>query len=326
MLSRLRANPLLRAALLVLALAFCGLGLAADWHQVHAALLRLNWYDVGGAFLAAAIGSGCMMLAWRAIVTDLGSPLTVPATVRVMSISQIGKYLPGAIWAFAAQVELGHDYQVPRRRGAAAVVISLAVALGTGLAIGVAALPIASAGAVHHYWWMLALAPLIALCLLPPVLRWLLDRAFRLARQQPLEQPLSSRGLRVAVAWTVAGWLLWGLQAWLLISDVTGRTWGVVLVSLGAYALAWSAGILLVVFPGGIGPRELALVVALAPVMPRGSAILVALASRVVTTISDVAWAGVGLLIGRQAKRMTEQPLPGLEPTMTAPSPASPQA
>jgi hypothetical protein len=304
MLSRLRANPVIRTVLLAVALAFCGLGLAADWPQVTSSIGRLHWYSVTGAFLAAMAGAGCLMLAWRAILADLGSELPLPATVRVVSVAQVAKYLPGAVWAFAAQVELGRDYRVPARRGAAAVVVSLAIALGTGLLIGTAALPIASAGAARHYWPIMALAPVIAICLAPPVLRWLLDRAFALARQQPLEQPPSTRGLITAVAWTILGWVFWSLHAWLLIAGLAGKSGtagrhSVLLLAAGAYALAWAAGILLVVFPGGIGPRELAFVVALAPVMPRGSALLVALMSRVVTTASDVAWASAGLVIGR---------------------------
>jgi len=303
MLARLRTNPVLRAGLLAVALAFCGLGLAADWPQAHMALSRLHPSSVAGAFVAAVAGFGCMIMAWRAILTDLGARLPVPAAVRVMSVSQVAKYLPGAIWAFAAQVELGRDYQVDRRRSTAAIVISLALALGSGLLVAAAALPFASARAAHHYWWFLAIAPLIAICLAPPVLRRLLDRALRLARRQPLERPPSSRGLLIAVCWTLAGWLLWGLHAWLLVSDLAGGSLSTALLCVGGYALAWSAGIVLVLFPGGIGPRELAFVLVLAPVLPRGSALLVALVSRVVMTASDLSWAGAGLIIGRATRR-----------------------
>ncbi len=302
MLSRLRANPVIRTVLLATALGFCVFGLVQDWPQAHAAVTLLDPLAVAGSFLAAAAGSGCMILAWRVVLADLGSPLGIPAAVRIVSVSQVAKYLPGALWAFAAQVELGRDYRVPTRRSAAAVVVSLAIALGTGLMIGTATLPVASSGAMHHFWWIMALAPLTAVCLLPPVLRRILNRAFLLARRQPLEQPPSTRGLITAVAWTVLGWLFWGSHAWLLIVSLTGRSTNILLLALGSYALAWCAGILLVIFPGGIGPRELAFVVALAPVMPKGSALLIALVSRVIMTISDVTMACVGLVIGRLTK------------------------
>ena len=56
-------------------------------------------------------------------------------------------------------------------------------------------------------------------------------------------------------------------------------------------------------FPGGIGPREWALVAVLAPVMSSTSALVVALVSRVVMSVGDLVWAGVGLAIGRAQNR-----------------------
>lgn len=74
-------------------------------------------------------------------------------------------------------------------------------------------------------------------------------------------------------------------------------------LSLGGYALAWSVGFLIIFFPGGIGPREWALIAVLAPVMSSASALVVALASRVVMSVGDLVWAGVGLAIGRAQSR-----------------------
>ena len=95
-------------------------GLASQWTQVHAALGKLAWYDVAGAALCALAGLGCMMLAWRALLADLGSRLPLPVAIRVMFVGQLAKYVPGAVWAVAAQVELARDYAVPRRRSGTA--------------------------------------------------------------------------------------------------------------------------------------------------------------------------------------------------------------
>jgi uncharacterized membrane protein YbhN (UPF0104 family) len=298
MFARLLNNRLVRPLMLAAALAFCGFGLSSDWPHVTAAFTRLHWSSVACAFVAAMAGAVCMMLAWRAILSDLGSRLPLSAATRISFVSQVAKYIPGAIWSYAAFIELGRDHQVPVRRSATAVFISLAVALETGLLIGTIALPLASAGAARQYWWLLCLTPVIALGLLPPVLGQVLDRGLTLAKRQPLEQRPSLAGLLTAVGWSALGWALWGAQAWFLVNDLTNGGTSVMLLSLGSYALAWSAGILVVVFPGGIGPRELAFIAALSPVMPRGAALVVAIMSRVVMTATDLAWAGVGVTIG----------------------------
>ena len=313
----LTRNRWLRAGLLLLAAGLAVYGLASQWTQVHAALAKLTAYDVAGAALCAIAGLGGMMLAWRALLADLGSPLPLPAAVRVMFVGQLGKYVPGAVWAVAAQVELARDYQVPRRRSATASLVGMAVTLVVGLVAAGVTLPVTSGHAVRQYWWVLAITPLAAMCLYPRIIRFGLDLALRVLRKPPLEGSVSGGGMARALAWTVLGWLCYGAHAWFLISVFAGHARHVFALSLGAYALAWAAGFLIVFFPGGIGPREVAFIAVLAPVMPSASALVVALASRVVMTVGDLAWAGAGLAIGRG--RWPNRPA---APAGTPPSPA----
>ena len=295
----LRENVWLRAGLLAAAVGLAVYGLASRWPQVHSALAKLAWYDVAGAALCALAGLGCMMLAWRALLADLGSPLPLRTAIRVMFVGQLGKYVPGAVWAVAAQVELARDHDVPRRRSATASLVAMATTLVVGLVAAGIMLPLVSAHAVRQYWWVLAVTPLAAACLYPPVNKFLLDLALKAARKPPLERPVSRPAMARTLAWTALGWLCYGAHAWFLIRVFAGRGGDAFALALGAYALAWSVGFLIVFFPGGIGPRELALIAVLAPVMPAASALVVALASRVVMTVGDLIWAGIGLALGR---------------------------
>ncbi len=320
-------NPWLRGGLLLLAAGLAVYGLASQWTQVHAALAKLTGYDVAGAALCAIAGLGAMMLAWRALLADLGSALPLPAAIRVMFVGQLGKYVPGAVWAVAAQVELARDYHVPRRRSATASLVGMAVTLVVGLVAAAVTLPLTSGHAVRQYWWVLAITPLAAICLYPRIIRFGLDLALRVLRRPPLEGSVSGAGMARALGWSMLGWLCYGAHAWFLIRVFAGDAPHVFALSLGAYALAWAAGFLIVFFPGGIGPREVALIAVLAPVMPSASALVVALASRVVMTVGDLVWAGAGLAIGRASRG---GPAPGqpagpsvpAEPADRQPSPA----
>jgi glycosyltransferase 2 family protein len=236
----------------------------------------------------------------------------------VMFVGQLGKYVPGAVWAVAAQVELARDYSVPRRRSATASLVSMAVTLMVGLVAAGVTLPLVSAHAVRQYWWVLAVTPLAAACLYPPVIKFGLDRVLRVLGRAPLEGSVGRGGMARALGWTTLGWLCYGAHAWFLISVFAGKTGNTFALSLGGYALAWAVGFLIIFFPGGIGPREVALIAVLAPVMPSGSALVVALASRVVMTIGDLAWAGAGLAIGRSRRKAS----PPAEPADRQPSPA----
>lgn len=294
------ADPRLRLGLLVIVLTCCGYGLYREWPQVVLALRQLRWYVVALSLAAAMAGTSCQMLAWRTILADLGSPIPVRAAARISFVAQLGKYVPGGVWAVAAQVELGHHYRIPRARNLASVLVSLIVTLGTGLAVALATLPFVSPGLARHYWWVLAVVPLVGIGLCPPVLGRLLSRALALRQSEPLAGRLSWPGLRRALGWNLAGWLLLGTQVWLLVADIDhGRT-ASVLVAVGGYALAFSAGMLLVVVPSGIGARELILALALAPVLPHGAVIAVALTARGISTLSDVALGALGSIAGRR--------------------------
>ncbi len=129
-----------------------------------------------------------------------------------------------------------------------------------------------------------------------------------------------------ALAWTTLGWLCYGAHAWFLIRVFAGDSPHTFALALGAYSLAWAVGFLIIFFPGGIGPRELALIAVLSPVMSSASALVVALASRVVMTIGDLFWAGIGLAIGRaRHPKGLSQPARG-QPAPDQPAPGRPAA
>ena len=316
MLRRLSASPWIRAGLLAIALGFACYGLISQWPQVRAALGQLAVSDVIGATFAVIAALGCMMLAWRALLADLGSPLPVPTATRVMFLGQLGKYVPGAVWAVAAQVGLAQDYRVPKRRSGTATLVSMAITLVVGLIMAGVTLSLASAGAARHYWWVLACIPVILIGLYPPVTKFGLDLVLRILRRPGLDRPLSLGGMARAVGWTTLGWIFYGVHAWLLVGDIAGKSLHVLLLSAGGYALAWAVGFLLIPFPGGIGPREVALIAVLSPVMPRGPALVIALASRVVMTAGDLVWAGLAAVIGRRDRAVPDAAASG---TVTAP-------
>jgi uncharacterized membrane protein YbhN (UPF0104 family) len=123
-------------------------------------------------------------------------------------------------------------------------------------------------------------------------------------KRPPLPAWPSWRGLRRALGWNLAGWLLLGAQVWLLVASLGGARGASVLVAVGGYALAFAAGMLLVVVPSGIGAREVILALALAPVLLHGSAIAVALTTRGISTLSDIALGALGSVAGRRHARI----------------------
>ncbi|MDA0566195.1 flippase-like domain-containing protein [Streptomonospora sp. S1-112] len=305
MLSRLRANRWVRLSVVALVLAFAGAALYSRWDEARDALSALSPWVLAASALAAMAGLGAQMMAWRAILAGLGSRLPVAAAARVMFLGQLGKYLPGSVWAFVAQVELARDHRVERPRGLSATLLAVAVTLTVNLAVAAATLPFVSEAAARRWWWVLVCAPLLLAALHPRVVTAAVRAATRLvprARRPAGAAPdrIGGRAMAAAVAWSLAAWVPLAVHVWALTAAAgAGGDPRALPAAAGAYALAWTLGVLVVFAPAGLGVREVVLVVGLAPVLDPGSALVVAALSRLIMTVADLACAGLAMLATR---------------------------
>jgi glycosyltransferase 2 family protein len=301
-----RWRHLLRLAVLGIFAAVLAVVLARRWGEVRPLLHSLSVTGVGVAAVAVLAGIYASLLGWRAVLTDLGSPLPLGGGMRIFFLGQLGKYLPGSVWPLLAQMELGRDYKVPRRSSGAAVAIFMLLVLGTGLLVAAVALPLLGGDALHRYWWVLLILPVAAALLYPPVLNRALATLLRLARREPMPNPLSLGGVLRAVIWCLVMWLLYGIHVWVLARMLGVGGVGLLPRSIGAFAAAWCVGFLVVIAPAGGGAREAALIVLLGSGVGAARATVLAVVSRLLFTIGDLGWGGVAALAVRRQQRSPE--------------------
>ncbi|RCV55719.1 hypothetical protein DEF23_10045 [Marinitenerispora sediminis] len=287
--------------MVLVVLGCAAVALHARWDEASDALAALPPWAVAVSLLAGLAGLGAQMMAWRALLADLGSPLPVLVAARIMFVGQLGKYVPGSVWAFVAQVELAKDRAVARRRGLAATVLAVLVTLTVNLVVAAVTLPLASGAAAREWWWALALAPVLLAALHPRVVTRVLGLLSRWSRRDGGAEPerVSGRGMAAAIGWSAVAWVPLAVHVWALVAGTGGAGSAALPAAAGAYALAWTLGVLVVVAPAGLGVRELVLVVGLAPVLEPGAALVVATLSRLLMTAADLLWAGAAVLGAR---------------------------
>ncbi|MDX6227782.1 MAG: glycosyltransferase 2 family protein [Frankiales bacterium] len=292
----------LAVGLLVAALVDQWPHVSSGWHQLPVSSLLL----AGGAVLLGLFFSA---LAWRALLADLGQHVPVTGAVRVFFVGQLGKYLPGSVWPVVAQMELGKAHGLSKRPVGTVALLVMVLNVATGLLVAVVLLPFTSPHALSQRGWVIALLPVGLALLHPRVLNPVVDKAFRLARREPLEQPLTLRGIAVATGWTMLMWASYGVHVWVLAEGLHAKhAASLPLLATGAFALAWTAGFVAIIFPAGAGIREAVLVVALAAVMPYEHRVALAAVSRLLMTAGDLVWGAIGGLTrngGRAAREVT---------------------
>lgn len=306
---RVAGSRVVRLAFVAVAAAFGVVALATQWDGIRHALTCLPPALVVAALLLAMAALLTSMLMWRLLLAGLGSSLPVRVAARVLFVSQLGKHLPGSVWPMLAQMELGRDHGVPRRRSATVFVLMMLFSLATGLLLAAGTLPFAAGAEIRGFRWAFLLIPLLLALAHPRVLNPLIGRLLRLVRRPELERPLSGRTSALAALAGLAQWVLYGVHAWLLAVGLGADPGAALPLAFGGFALAWCVGFLVVVTPAGLGVRELVLVAAFSPVLDTTDALVVAVASRVLLTVSDLLLAGAGATSMRGVRRTVDEPV-----------------
>ena len=253
---------------------------------------------VVAAWVPVLAGIYATFRSWWAALADLGGSLPQARAMRVFYLGQLGKYVPGTVWPALTQMRLGRDYRVPPRAVGAAFAVFMLVLVGTGLLVGLPVIPLLGRDAVDEYRWLVLVLPLFALALAPPVLNRAVALALRALGRPPLPAPLSLAGVLRVAGWALLSWLCYGVHVYLLARRL-GVEGGALLwlQGTGAFAAAFAGGLVLVLAPAGVGVREAALLVLLGSTITAPRATVVAVVSRLLFIVGDLAWAATAVVV-----------------------------
>ena len=243
---------------------------------------------------ATAVGVVLGFRAWRDILTAFGMEVARPMGIRLFLAGFLGKFVPGRVWGALAQAEIGRRAGISPARMAATFLVNFTVVLVTG---GLVALLVAPAVLGTATIWLAAPVLLIAaVAARPRLVGSLVALAARLMRRKSPDWTPSGPGLRRALLWQSLAWPISGLHVWMLAMLAGAPAPASLPVALGGFALATIAGVAAVFAPDGVGVREVVLITALSAVLPVTDAAVVAVASRVLCTVGELAAAAPMLI------------------------------
>ena len=136
-------------------------------HQIELGYLGLEVTDraaFGGVLLAP--------LMWHTVLGGIGTSVRFKEASMIYLVGQLGKYLPGSLWAFVVQAELGKTAGVSRSRGFITSIITFGLIIVSALLMGFLAMPTILAGHREYLWVFLPL-PLGLIMLHTRPLTWM---------------------------------------------------------------------------------------------------------------------------------------------------------
>lgn len=289
------------------------LAVVNQWPEVQLTLQRIAWWQVGLSLVTLIVGILLGMLSWRAVVVGIAHPGPGKKISQVYLIGQMGKYVPGSVWAFLLQMEVGRKNGIARAQVFVAALVSTGVTVAASLVVGLVALPYLTQD--HpQLGWLYLLLPAAAVALHPKVITFLVNLVLRIVRRPPLDQPLRLATIAQSFGFAVVMYGVYGVHLWILVRSAGGIGFGNALFATGALALGMTTGLFAFLLPSGIGAREAVIVAALSTFLPTGSALAFALLSRVMFTVGELIAMGASYLDLRSSRRSADPAGPARAP------------
>lgn len=271
---------------------FAARSLVRNWDQLRSQ--DLDWSVRPGWLLLSAILVWLMyailIAAWRIMLAAWGQRLGGWEAARIWTVSSLGKYLPGKVWAIAGMALMSQRAGVAPWAATGSAVILQVLAIGTGAGIagvtGASALEAARPGARAALGLIVAAAVVgIGLLLWPP----LLQRLLRLAAPGSAgERAPAAGGIVFGIGANLVAWLGYGTSLWLLARGLLPGVRLEWLPAVAVFAASYLAGFLALFAPGGIGVREGLFILMLQQPIGIAAATALALASRLLLTITEL--------------------------------------
>src|SRR6266568_3218607 len=286
-----------------------------NWQDLTSHSFQWNPWLLALAFLGFALQELSFGLIWKLVLARLGSQLDLRASLRIYLASEFVRYIPGNVWHVLTRILWVGKYGVSRPVAFASMTIELITKLAAGVLIFAVSLVfwqnLGAVGTLLHGSLVIVLGVGIIFALLvglhPSILNGLINLALRLLKRDPVVLTLRySDILLVTLAWC-ASWLVAGVAFYLLVLALWPGTPLVALpICIGIYALAWDIGFVSFITPSGLGFREGAIVGLFAlslMSLPTGLGYIIALLSRLVSTLAELVCVSIAYLSGGQQVR-----------------------
>ena len=280
-----------------------------NWADLTSYTFQWNPWLLALAFLGFMLQELSYGLIWRGILARLGSHLGLRVCLRIYLASEFVRYIPGNVWHVLTRILWVGKYGVSRPVAFASMAIELITKLAAGMLVFSMSLlfwqDYGKVGSLLRGSLLdiLGVAGIIALFigLHPRVLNGVLNWALRRMKREPIQLTLRySDILLITLAWC-ASWIVAGSAFYILLLALWPAAplvaWP---ICIGIYAIAWDIGFVSFITPSGLGVREAAIVglFALALPLPAGLASIMALLSRLVSTLAEVVCVSIAYLSG----------------------------
>ncbi len=295
-------SPLVKWAYFLLLLGAATYYLLGWGGQLEAVLSRARWEPLLGALLLCLSTVLLNAYIYYTIYRGTGIRLSYWKVFRIITVSQLGKYIPGKVVFAGNYYLLSREAGVDDGRIGVTFIVSVSLWI---LSACLCSLPALALVAPPLRYSVILLPFLLVVLIHPRVLTWALGLirkglgrvgwGLREASPITLSYGLYAKGL---ILYLVA-WALTGAQIYLILKAFQPISLAVYPLALSAGALATVVGFVALFAPAGLGVREGVGALILASAVSMETAFIAMVAFRVLATSTDLSLAGAARILLR---------------------------
>ncbi len=262
-----------------------------NWDKIRAQPIawHFRWEYIVASLLVTWVMYVILIWGWRVILHGWGQWIRAVDAARIWSISSLGKYVPGKLWAIAGMAILAEKQGVSGAAATGSAIIMQLLSIATGAVIALAltgttlleAVPGGSIASII----VAAVALIGAVSLASPSIT---RRIGFIVGRPDAVQPVDPSALAGALLANLIAWGGYGLSFQLLAAGTMPSvviSWS---TATGAFAASYLVGYLAIFLPGGFGVREGIMYALLRGTIGDGPAIALAAASRITLTVNEL--------------------------------------
>lgn len=274
--------------------AFVTIEVIRRWDDLSAVIRDARPAWIIASALAFVVAEVTFALTWPATLHRMGHDVGRRTGASAFLVAQTAKFVPGGIWPAVGRVGTAERIGVPKREVTAGWTFETSATVAATIAIA------GISGAASHLLFDDVGAPLRALEVVLAVVASVAAvvvgrRAAEKVAQRPVFRDLLT--LTIVLRHLVV-WLTYGVAAGLLTVALDGPF----APTIGAFAVSWIAGFVVVGAPAGLGVREAVMTAALTPSAGSTTALAVAVGSRAVWTVVSLGAAAIALPLLAKAR------------------------
>jgi hypothetical protein len=298
----LRIRPV-RIIIQVLILSFSIFYLIRSYQTVDLSKLELTIYSINLVWSLVITITALFLggLGWWFSLRTVDQTIKLSEAMRIHSVSNLAKYLPGYAWQLLSKGYLTKKIGVPTKMIGIAMTLELTQIIIGGLWVIILFFPDEIYQSIQFiresafFFRILRYVLLAIITLFPILLPWIIKKV----DPRRATVSMNSYQLILASGSILAGWLLFGIAFWMIGDAISPVPYQSIPIFIFSLAVSFLIGFLIIIIPASIGVRESLMVFLLGNLLTAPVAVIVAAMSRLILTISELFFAGIILLYTR---------------------------